>query len=65
MVRCERPSAFNAATAKGSSAEEAAAKTWTGQRALEAGYPKTKILEARGKKGHFTEVRVLFSRGTR
>lgn len=44
------------------SAAEAAAKTWTGQQAITAGYSKVMVLETKGIPGAYTSVKVLYQK---
>jgi hypothetical protein len=51
---------FNELTAAGKSMEEAALATWTGQRAVEAGFRKVTVRRVEGAAGAHTKVDVLF-----
>jgi RHS repeat-associated protein len=52
---------FNELTAQGLSAEEAAARTWTGQQAAAAGFKTVKVQNLQGTPGKYTSVQVLFT----
>jgi hypothetical protein len=51
---------INELTSGGMSIEQAAAKTWTGERAAAAGYSRVTVVGAEGAAGHYTSVQVLF-----
>ncbi|BCU77947.1 hypothetical protein [Luteolibacter sp. LG18] len=53
---------LNELTASGITLEESAAKTWTGGQAAKYGFTKVRILEADGKPGDYSVVRVVFER---
>jgi RHS repeat-associated protein len=52
---------FNELTGRGLSAEAAAAKTWTGERAVEAGFKTIKVQILEGTSGNYKSVQVLFT----
>lgn len=51
---------INELTGKGMSLEAAAAETWTGQQAAQAGYKAVRILNTQGTPGNYTSVQVRF-----
>lgn len=42
--------------------EDALTKTWTAERAAEAGFRRARLLSAKGKPGAYTEMQVLFEK---
>ena len=53
---------FNRLTGEGLSPQEAALRTWTGQRATEAGYGEVVVRVLEGEAGAYDDVQVLFTR---
>ncbi|MGH2531426.1 MAG: hypothetical protein ACRDJW_03870 [Thermomicrobiales bacterium] len=51
---------FNALTAAGKSAKQAALGTWTGEQDAAAGFAKVPVRNLEGKPGSYTKVDVLF-----
>lgn len=52
---------FNELTAQGLSPEVAAARTWTGQQAADAGFRSVRILHSQGEPGKYTSVKVEYT----
>ncbi|MFE9328634.1 hypothetical protein ACIHDR_47650 [Nocardia sp. NPDC052278] len=52
---------FNELTAQGFSPEAAAAKTWTGKQAANAGFRTIRVLNSQGDPGKYTTVQVEFT----
>ena len=52
----------NRLTADGLSIEEAARRSWTGQRAADAGYTRVVVRELEGGPGAYSEIQVFFTR---